>query len=66
MLIPSCAPGQTRRPAPKGSSRKSCPLASTSSSENLSGRNTRGSFHTAGSRAMAQTLTSTLEPLGMS
>ncbi|WVZ06962.1 hypothetical protein V8G54_020308 [Vigna mungo] len=65
-LIPSWAPGQTRRPAPNGSSLKSCPFMSTSSSRNLSGRNSNGSFQTAGSRATAHTLTWTLEPLGMS
>lgn len=56
-LIPSWAPGHTRLPAPNGSSLKSCPFMSTSSSRNLSGRNSFGAFQTAGSRATAQTFT---------
>ncbi|CAI9765053.1 unnamed protein product [Fraxinus pennsylvanica] len=52
-LTPSCAPGHTLLPATNGSSRKSCPFKSTSSSRNLPSRNSEGFFHTAGSRATA-------------
>uniref|UniRef100_A0A0A9F4H6 Uncharacterized protein n=1 Tax=Arundo donax TaxID=35708 RepID=A0A0A9F4H6_ARUDO len=65
-LIPSCAPGHTRRPAPNGSTRKSAPLMSMFSWRKRSGRNSSGSSQTLGSRATAQTLTMTLAPLGMS
>ena len=54
-LMANWAPGQTLLPAPHGSRRKSCPFMSTSTSMNLSGQNSNGLFHTAGSRPMAQT-----------
>ena len=66
MLSPSCAPGQTRLPAPNGSRRKSWPLMSMSSSMNRSGRNLSGSFQMEASLPMAYTLQCTMAPLGTS
>nr|CAB3495874.1 unnamed protein product [Digitaria exilis] len=63
ILSPSAYPGHIRRPAPNGNSSKSWPLTSTSLPTNRSGRNSSAaSPHTAGSRPMAQTLTSTRWP----
>nr|ACR36029.1 unknown [Zea mays] len=65
---PQLRPAQILRPAPNGMSPKSAPLTSTSACDppgrNLAGRNSSGSGHSAGSRAMPHTLTSSSEPLG--
>lgn len=61
-------PGQLLRPTPKGRYLKSLPLASTlaSSSKNLSGLNSSGFFHCAGSLANHQAFTKILLSAGMS
>uniref|UniRef100_A0A0A9BU26 Uncharacterized protein n=1 Tax=Arundo donax TaxID=35708 RepID=A0A0A9BU26_ARUDO len=67
ILRPRPWAGHIRWPAPNGSSSRSYPFTSTPLPTNLSGRNSAAaSPHTAGSRPMAQTLTSTRVPAGMS
>uniref|UniRef100_A0A804PKW3 Uncharacterized protein n=1 Tax=Zea mays TaxID=4577 RepID=A0A804PKW3_MAIZE len=66
---PQLRPAQILRPAPNGMSSKSLPLTSTPACEppgrKRAGRNSRGSGHASGSRAIAHTFTSSVVPAGM-
>jgi hypothetical protein len=63
---PRLYPGHIHRPDLNGGSSKSCPFTSILLPTNLSGRNSSGACHSAGSLLMVHTLTNTRAPLGMS